>query len=230
MSLNAKKVKGNGGGNRVEQPLLENGTYPARLVQVIDLGVQPQKPYQGKEKPPVHMISTTYEFVDEFMIDEKGEVLEDKPRWLSEKFPFYSLEADRAKSTQRYNALDPACVHDGEWPALVNSPVMVSVGSYKNAKGKDVNIILSTAPIRAKEAAKLPALVNDPKVFLLDDPDMEVFLSLPQWLQDEIKGNLNYQGSLLQKALSGKSGASQKAKEAVVEEEQEEEVEGDDVW
>ena len=79
MSLNASKVP-SGGGAKFDP--LDPGTYPARLVQVVDLGLQPQKPYNGKEKPPVHMIHTTYEFVDEFMLDDEGQPDETKPRRL----------------------------------------------------------------------------------------------------------------------------------------------------
>jgi len=57
--------------------------------------------------------------------------------------------------------------------------------------------------MRAKEASKAPDLVNDGKVFDIDSPDLDVFLSLPQWLQEKIQGNLDYEGSVLQEALSG---------------------------
>lgn len=224
MALNAKKVKPVS--NKPKQPNLENGTYPARLVQLIDLGVQAQRPYQGKDKPPAHIIYTTYEFCDEFMVDENGEPDEEKPRWLSEDFPFYSLDQDRAKSTQRYNALDPSGTHDGEWPELLGSPVMVTVGDYTGGDGVVRNKVLSTSAVRAKQVATLPELKNEPKVFLLDEPNMEVFQSLPQWLQDKIKANLNYQGSVLQKALEGKPAASKKAEPAKEEQDEEE----DKVW
>lgn len=224
MALNAKKVKAVGKGPK--QPNIECGTYPARLVQLIDLGVQAQRPYQGKEKSPAHMISTTYEFCDEFMVGDDGQPDESKPRWISEDFPFYSLDQDRAKSTQRYNALDPSGAADGEWPNLVSLPVMLTVGEYVGGDGVTRNKVLSTSSVRAKQAATLPALVNEPKIFLLDDPDMDVFQSLPQWLQDKIKGNLEYAGSALQKALEGNSKTPKNAKQP----KQEENEEGDDVW
>ena len=104
MALNAKTAS-SGGGMNIEP--LEPGTYPARLVQVVDLGVQAQRPYQGKEKDPVQEILLTYEFVDEFLKDEDGNEETDKPRWLSESMPLFNLSSERAKSTLRYNALDP---------------------------------------------------------------------------------------------------------------------------
>src|SRR5574341_1285327 len=101
MALDASKVKLPKSDKAVmKTPPLDPGVYPTRLVQLIDLGLQPQRPYQGKEKPPAHEIMMTYEFVDEFLKDENDEDIEDKPRWYSETLPLYSLEADKAKSTQ----------------------------------------------------------------------------------------------------------------------------------
>ena len=224
MGLNAKKLPKGNGGPRVEQPILEPGPYPARVVQVIDLGLQPQRPYQGAEKPPTYMIQLTYELLDEFMIDEEGNVQEDKPRWVSEEFPFKSLELDQAKSTKRYYALDPECALDGDFTQLVGIPCVVTLVHGENKKDPDrpyMNVG-NVSPMRPKDVAKAPELVNDPRVFTLDDPNMDVFLSFPQWLQDKIKANLEYKGSLLEKRLTGDSSASEVDPEDVEPEESDE--------
>ena len=204
MALNARKVPSNNNKDRVEQEPIEAGSYPARVVQILDLGLQPQRPFEGEDKPPAHEIMMTYEFLDEFIKDENGEDVEDKPRWLSETFPFRSLDSDLAKSTKRYRALDPEEVHEGDFTALVETPCTVTVvnnaGKGKNA-GKVYNNIAAVSAMRPKDARTAPALVNEPKVFVLDEPDLTVFLSLPQWLQDKIKANLEYEGSTLQEAL-----------------------------
>ncbi len=57
--------------------------------------------------------------------------------------------------------------------------------------------------MRPKDAKKTPDLVNESKFFSLDEPDLEVFLSLPDFLQEKIKGNLEYNGSVLQGLLEG---------------------------
>jgi len=206
MALNAKNVPSSGGKKGPEQEPMDPGTYPARVVQVIDLGVQPQRPYKGEEKAPCHEIMMTYEFLDEFCLDEDGEEMEDKPRWLSETFPFRNLEADLATSTKRYKALDPDMHYDGDFTELVHTPCMVTVvqnaGKGKNA-GKVYTNIASVSTMRAKEARNAADLVNEPKVFVLDEPDLTIFKSLPQWLQDKIKGNLEYKGSALEEALEG---------------------------
>lgn len=209
---------------------LEPGTYPGRLVQVISLGLQPQRPYKGDEKPPKHEIYTTYELLDEFLKDEEGNDIEDKPRWISETFTMNSLDSDLAKSTKRYLALDPKNIHKGDWAKIVGAPGMITI--IQNAKEDVVyNNISSVQSMRAKEADNAPDLVNEPKVFDIDDPDIEVFLSLPTWLQDKIKDNLEYEGSILEKKLNEhqnpeetkpKKKAAKPVKEVEVETEEEE--------
>ena len=48
--------------------------------------------------------------------------------------------------------------------------------------------------------------MNDPKIFDIDEPDMKIFTSLPKWLQDKMKENLNYGGSALEEAVSSYKG------------------------
>jgi hypothetical protein len=212
MGLNASKVKG-GNANKVEQPVMEAGTYPARLVQVIDFGLQPQRAFKGDPKPPAHEISTTYEFVDCFMVDEKGNDIEDKPRWVSESFPLRNIMAELATSTKRAKALDPEGIHNGDWPAMLGSPVNVTV-VINESKGKFYTNIASTATMRAKDAQKCPELKNDTKFFDLSEPDLEVFNSLPEWIREKIKGNLNYAGSKLEALLGGEAPPEKKKAEA----------------
>jgi hypothetical protein len=206
MSLNAKKVAHSGGKKGPAQEAIDAGTYPIRLAQVIDLGLQPQRPWQGEEKPPAHEMMLTYELLDEFCVDEDGNEDTDKPRWLSETLSLRSLMAEKAKSTQRYYALDPNEDCEGDFTALAgvaaNAAIVQNPGKGKNA-GKIYNNIQALSSMRPKDAAKAEPLKRDAKVFVLDEPDLEVFNSLPDWLQGKIKDNLEYQGSKLQALLSG---------------------------
>jgi len=123
--LNASKIQSNNKRTPVEP--LEPGTYPARVVQIIACGLQEQRPYKGEPKPPVQELHVTYEFLDEFLKDEDGNEIEDKPRWLSETFGFHSLDSDLAKSTKRYFALDPEKEYGGDWSQLLGAPCMVTI-------------------------------------------------------------------------------------------------------
>ena len=194
MGLNANKSKNTGG---KKFPNMEAGTYPTRLVHVVDMGLQPQQPYKGEPKEPAYMVLFTYEFVDEFMPDDDGQPDESKPRFLSEVMPIYPLDSERAKSTKRYGAFDPKGEHNGDFGACVNTPLVTTVVLNPGKGDRVYENIASVAPMRAKDAAKCPELVNDPVVFDQDQPDLEAFMKLPRWVQNKIKDGLEYEGSEL---------------------------------
>ncbi len=194
MSLNSNNLPG--GASNITP--MEPGTYPARTVAIVDLGMQTQRPWQGKEKPPANMIAITYEFVDEFLKDEDEKDILDKPRWLTEMMAIYNLSADKAISTKRYLALDPSQEYKGDFSKVVDIPCMVTVVHNPNKKtGGVYENIASISPMREKDADKCPALVNPLKVFDFDEPNLEVFLSLPSFIQKKVKAALNYEGSKL---------------------------------
>lgn len=212
MTFNAKKLPAANNSKLI--PPLEPGSYPARLVQIIMLGIQPSRPFKGEEKPPRLTIRLTYEFLDEFLKDEEGNDVEDKPRWLSEELPFMSLRADLAKSTKRYYALDPNDEADGDWEKLIGAPCMVTIINEADKRpGVDriYERIASVSTMRPKEAAKAPALKNPPLVWDFYNPDIEVFNKFPEWIQEKIKGAVDYPGSALEGALEG--GVSTPVKE-----------------
>lgn len=197
MALNARKVKNNSG---PKAPLIDEGAYPARLQGVVDCGLQPQE-FKGESKSPKNEIWTTYELSDEFMPDEDGNPDEAKPRWFSEFIPLNNLDSDKARSTKRYYALDPNEEEEGDWAKLLENPVIVTI-----VVNKEYNNIGGTSAMRPKEAAKLPKLINPSRLFSMDSPDLEVFLSLPNFVQDKIKGGLEFEGSALDKLLKDHKG------------------------
>lgn len=191
---------------RVEQKELAVDNYPCRVAQVIDLGLQhksvwddsTQKFVLATDKAPVNMVMLTYEFVTEFMRDEEGNEVEDKPRWLSEDFPVYPQDSDLATSTKRMKAFDPDfSKYNGDFALLASQPCSVTVGHKKSGKAKIGNV---APPMRG---FVVPELKNPTKVFLLDSPDIEIFKSLPEWLQKRIQENLEYAGSPLEALLGG---------------------------
>lgn len=201
MSFNAKEIVS----ATPQREILETGAYPARLVQLLNLGIQPQRPFKGEEKAPVLELSVTYELLDEFMPDADGNPDEEKPRWFSETFPFHSLKADRATSTKRYIALDQNMEHDGDWLALLGKPCMVNLGVYTVKSGPNTGQerqkILSVSAMRPKEAAKAPELVNEPRIFDFYNPDMEAYDKLPDWIQKKLTEAVDFPGSALEEAL-----------------------------
>lgn len=207
--LNANKIPRTGGDseNKMTAPTLEPGGYPGRLVQIISLGLQKRDPYKGEEKAPAYFIRCTYELSDEFMLDEEGNEIKDKPRFISEDFPFFSLDVDAAKSTERYKALDPNIEHGGDWAKLIGSAAIINIinraGNGKHA-GRVFENIKSVSSMRKKEADALPELINPPLVLDLDDgsdASVEAFKSLPAFVTDRIKSGLEWETTNLAASL-----------------------------
>jgi len=202
MALNANKIESTGSGNKTDP--LESGNYLARVVQVLDMGIQEQRPYMGDPKPPANEISITYELSTEFLKDEDGNDKTDKPRWVSEIIPLYSLDVDLAKSTKRIKALDAENKLQGDFSKLVGLPCTLTL-TQNEGKGKNtgkiyINVSQVTPPMKG---IPVPPLVNEAKTFDLESPDLDVFNSLPDWLQTKIKGNLDFKGSSLSGLLGG---------------------------
>jgi hypothetical protein len=200
-NFNAKTLPSQAQGKRPDP--LEEGSYPARLVQIILLGTQTPAPFKGEQKPPRLTIRATYELLDEFMKDEEGNDLPDRPRWISEEFPFMSLRADLAKSTKRYYALDPEDKSDGDWSKLLTAPCIVTITKSQGKDGNIYNNVSAVSAMRPKEAAKAPELVNPTLIWDFYSPDIEVFKAFPEWLQTKIKEAVDFDGSDLQSALEG---------------------------
>lgn len=211
MTFNAKALPSNGNSKRLTPPL-DPGAYPARVVNMVLMGKQKERPFKGEEKPPRLRIRITYELLDEFLKDEKGEDMLDKPRWLTQEMPFLSLKQDKATSTKVYYALDPLEEHGGDFSKLLNTPCIITVAVEKDSRpgvDKVYETIAAVSSMREKEAAKAPALVNPTYLFDFYAPDMAIWEKLPEWLQDKMKSAVDFEGSALQKALT-KAGASTK--------------------
>jgi hypothetical protein len=197
MALNAAKAAG-GSGPKAEPLAPDN--YMARIVIIADLGVQEQRPYKGQEKPPVQEILVTYELVTEFMKDEDGNDDEERPRWITERFPLYNLKADKAKSTRRYLALDPKMEHQGDFTALLGAPCLVTVVNNER-DGRVYNNVGNVSP--PLKGVPVPEPVNEPILFDFDEPSQDAWDRMPDWMNDVIQESLSYKGSKVQAMVEG---------------------------
>lgn len=197
MALNAAKVAG-GNGPKAEPLAPDN--YMARVAMVVDLGVQKQRPYQGKEKQPAQELLVTYELVTEFMKDENGNDDEERPRWITERFPLFNLKADRAKSTKRYLSLDPKQEYGGDFSALAGAPCLVTVVNNERDGRTYNNVGAVGSPLKG---IPVPEAVNPPIVFDFDDPDPQAWENMPDWVNGIIQEALNYPGSKVQAMVEG---------------------------
>ncbi|MCH7865418.1 MAG: hypothetical protein IIC56_09440 [Proteobacteria bacterium] len=127
---------------------------------------------------------------------------------LDQRTDVFNLGATKAKSTARYLALDPSVMYKGEWRGVVGTPcnitVIVNEGRGANV-GKKYNNIAGISAMRPKDVEGLAALVNPSRVFDLDEPDVDVFKSLPEWIREKITSNLEFAGSKLDSLLASEN-------------------------
>ena len=220
MSLNAKNYKTESKFPKPEP--LSAGAYPARVVQILGLGLQKQNPFKGVEKPPKFQLMVVYELLDEFMLDEEGNEDTTKPRWIREDFPMNGLDSDLATSTKRYTALDPEMKHEGDWAQLGGTACTVTLVRSAPSKkdGTIYNNVGSVSSMRQKDADKAPELVNPVTIFDYSSNDTTTFLSMPDWIQAKVKEALDFDGSPLAKALEGHSPSDKKEDKSVDKEEE----------
>lgn len=175
--LNAGKVKQAGGNGKkfAPQDEIEVGNYPSRLAQIIDLGrhyrdkwVDGQGYVADTDRPPVGYIMLTYELCTEFMKDEQGNDIEDKPRWLSESIPLLPLDSELATSTKRYLAFDRPKKYGGDWTELLGHPCTLTVAHTKKGRAKVGSV---TPPMKGLQ---VPEPKNAPKFFDTTAPDVEI--------------------------------------------------------
>lgn len=207
MAINASTAPSGGG---VKQAPIAIGSHVARLVQVIDLGMQPQS-WGNQVKEPARKINLTYELGYEFMKDTDGNEDKEKPRWIGEDFVLHNLSADLAKSTKRCNALDPEGKYKGDFAKMLGEACTITVVHNKGNNGNIYANISLVSPV--VKGMAVPALKNQPKVFDLDNPDLEVFKSLPSFIQNKILGGVNYPGSKLAHLLDGEVEGEAKQQE-----------------
>jgi len=211
MARNAADIpSGNTGG--MQKDLLTTDGYPARLVGIVFTGVQNQRPYQGVPKDPVDEVRLTYELSHEFMKDEEGEILADKPRWLTETVPFKSLKLDKAKFTKRYNAIDPSNAGKGVIKNCLSNPVTVLIvnnpGKGKHEGKVFENIGDVSLPPKKLPGYVQPPMVNPPFYYDLNDGDctLEDFRKQPEFVQEIIMGANDFSTSLLAGLLGAETG------------------------
>ena len=175
--------------------LPKEGMQMARIVRVIDLGLQERQPFQGEVKAPAYFIRVTFELPKD-RIDVDGE---SRPRWIDTEINLSNHE--KSKCFQYYNTLDPKNKCNGDWGKLIGTPCQILIAHRESSQRKMFANIKNIVPLM--EGLEVPALENPTAVFDVSNPRLEIFESLPEWLQEKIKGNLEYDGSKLQRLVEG---------------------------
>lgn len=170
----------------VSIPPVEEGTYPAVCVGVVDLGEQHNKFYNKYE----HKILLIMELPGE-LIEIEGE---QKPRWVSRDFT--ASLGQKANLTQFLNQWRGKALTEEErengfdLAELLNRPGFASVGVVE---GKDRLFNVLNGMMSIPKGMPAPTAIGELLWFDMDDWNDEVFQKLPGWVQDRIKKSTQYQ-------------------------------------
>ena len=188
---------------RVERTLPKAGVQPARVSQIIDLGVQARLPFKGKEKSPVRQVLVNHELVtDEYEFEGK------KYRHKIALKPFNIV----SRSSEMYgnsaiagylSSIDPKDTSGGKLEALADLPCLATVvhvkGTGKHEGRTFANI---TTVMQPPENYPVPALLSPAVVFSFDAPTEESWAAIPEFIQNKIKNAVNYRGSKVEELVN----------------------------
>lgn len=188
MSLKAKRKPAN------NIPPLDGGTYMSVCVGVIDLGEQYRQFDKQKQGKYAEECMFIFEIPSErVQVDE-----EDKPRWLSSKRYAVSLH-ERSALYQMLTSWRGKALSDAELdPAgdgfdlmqMAGQGAMLSVSVAEKDDGSRHNKIEAVTGF--PKGIPVPETESEILVFDADDPDMEVFGKLPEWIQEIIRKSTQF--------------------------------------
>ena len=188
MSLKAKRKPAN------NIPPLDGGTYMSVCVGVIDLGEQYRQFDKQKQGKYAEECMFIFEIPSERVQVDGG----DKPRWLSSKRYTVSLH-ERSALYQMLTSWRGKALSDAELdPAgdgfdlmqMAGQGAMLSVSVAEKDDGSLKNKIEAVTGFPKGIAPPQPE--SEILVFDADDPDMEVFGKLPEWIQDVIRKSTQF--------------------------------------
>jgi hypothetical protein len=181
MGLKARDI---GGGDFKPVP---PGSYVARCISVIDLGTQVSIGKFGEKA--AHKVRLSWEV---FGDDDDGQPLtiNDMPMTISKEYTVSlhekaALRRDLAAWRGRDFTDEERRGFDVD--KLLGVYALINVTHDTSSNGKTYANVAGLAPVPKAMAAAKPPGVHPLTRFDLDAPDMEVFESLPEWLQKRIE-------------------------------------------
>lgn len=206
-------------------PIPSEGMQCAILTQVVGLGLQPQRPYQGQEKPPAKMVQFTYELYNDIH-DFGGD---QKPLIISESMQFSGHEKSRLY--KRVSGIDPGLRQTGgDLSKMVSTPVMLQI-VHQQGKGQNTGRTFANIGAVTPMPKGMPVPQGTFNPCFLYDPythDEEVFQKLPQFLKDKINARLDASGAAANTNVKGATNAN--ATTAAVPADSPTIADADDIW
>ena len=180
MALKINTAGGGSGASKFEP--LTKGVHAARLIRIIDLGMQRDE-YQGEVKER-HKLFLTFSVPGETIkIDGK-----DQPKYVSAEVTASFHE--KAKLTGIVMALDPNLDLDGllDITSLMGKGVQLNIGHTAGGNAK------ITTAIPLSKGQTVEDMGEPLEAFDFDNPDKAMFDTFPKFIQERIQEALDFKG------------------------------------
>lgn len=169
-----------------------SGSHVARCYALVDLGTQPQRPFQGEERPPARMVRISFELPTEKMLGTFDEKAKGRPFSVhvtlkQSLHPKANLR--RYLEGWRGKKFTPETIATFDPKKLIGLPcrlALVENGDYINVD--------SISPLGKDDVKKMPKAVNAP-VFLSLEPEefeQEMFNQLSEKTRAKIAASPEY--------------------------------------
>lgn len=186
MALGKGKISSGGSFERIGE-----GTYPARIARLIDLGIQRDE-YQG-------VVSTRPKVLIEFELPTERGGSGDKEfakTVLKEMTLSFGGGIDKGLGTIVKAAIPgttKATLGNTDLSVLIGKAVSVTIGTTSGGKDK------VTAITSLMKGMTIDEVSDRAVLFDFDDPTIEAYASLPGFVHNKLKEALNYSGSNVEK-------------------------------
>jgi hypothetical protein len=167
------------------------GTHLARCYRIVDLGTQ-ESTYLGQVKNQ-RKVMIQFEVHGD---DENGFALitrAGEPMSISKNYTLSIGEKSRLRqdlASWRGKAFTPEELKGFELKNLLGVWGMISVIKTPGSDGKEYSNINAITPVPAVvKKSGMPQYFNEPKIFSIDSPDMELFATFSDYLRAKIEGS-----------------------------------------
>lgn len=192
---------GNGGTTITTFPWEDGETYFGRLVQIIDLGLQPGGEFNGEKKPDKEEVLWTFEFPE--VLNEKGEpawlslFMKLPDRWESGQFKGIHVKANLYKYL---NMMAPDLLYTGganksyvgfgrnfSWDKLIGIPLSFTVSVNDDGRAK----ITDASKVGKKFLDDVPPLMTEPLVVDMGSVTEAQWERVSNWIKKKIENSLD---------------------------------------
>ncbi len=176
--------------DRKPKTLLPGGNYPATCYQMIEVGTETIE-YMGESKKQ-KKVRLYFELPGELFVFREGEPK--KPFSIDMKFTLSMYERASLRhfiGSWRGKPLEDKEADRFDVSVLVGKACLLTIGQELSKRGTTYNKIMGVGPL-VKGMVK-PNPINPQRILSYDNFNRELFMSLPEFIRDEIAATPEYQ-------------------------------------